>query len=130
MRNIPRMQGFRTPARHPTNGRRTPASHDEGRLQSLLLRRREGGFELRHVAERVGFAKPSALSDVCGGSVVGYDASVSEMSGCSGRLRQSPVERPLQSLPGFVHAGRLLPVLLGLQLFHLPGDPGGSDSRR
>ena len=50
-----------------------------GRSQSLLLRRREGSTAL--LSTRVGFAKPSALSDVCGGSVVGYDASVSEMSG-------------------------------------------------
>ena len=50
-----------------------------GRSQSLLLRRREGSTAL--LSTRVGFAKPSALADVCGGSMVGYDASVSEMSG-------------------------------------------------
>ena len=40
-----------------------------------------GGAATALLSRRVGFAEPSALADVCGGSMVGYDASVSEMSG-------------------------------------------------
>jgi hypothetical protein len=86
--------------------RQARALHDEGRWQSHLLRRREGCYPL------LGRPRPSRdLPPIASGVMFAPAAwlgTTRPLARCpvrQGRLRQSPVERPPPSLPGFAHSG-------------------------